>query len=67
MVVVLARELGIEEFGIYSYATTWVAVLLGISGLGYGSVLLTGRLPEPGHCVPERRGSWQLLSPLAQP
>ena len=40
MVVVLARELGIEEFGIYSYATTWVAVLLGISGLGYGSVLL---------------------------
>jgi len=40
MAVILARELGVEEFGVYSYATTWVAVLLGISGLGYGSVLL---------------------------
>lgn len=28
----------------------------------YGPVLLTGRLPEPGHCVPERRGSWQPLA-----
>lgn len=40
MAVILARELGVEGFGVYSYATTWVAVLLGLSGLGYGSVLL---------------------------
>ncbi|MEX1218795.1 MAG: polysaccharide biosynthesis C-terminal domain-containing protein [Solirubrobacterales bacterium] len=40
MAIVLARELGVEEFGVYAYATTWVVVLLGLSGLGYGSVLL---------------------------
>lgn len=33
----------------------------------YGQVLLTGKLSEPGHFVPERRGNWQPLSPLAQP
>ncbi len=32
----------------------------------YGLVLFTGRLPEPGHFVAERRGSWQSLSPIAQ-
>lgn len=36
----LARELGVEGFGVYSFATTWVAVLLVISGLGYGGLLL---------------------------
>ena len=32
----------------------------------YESVLLTGKLPEPGHFVPERRGHWQSLSPSPQ-
>ena len=28
LALVLARELGVEGFGIYSFATTWVTVLL---------------------------------------
>lgn len=40
LALVLARELGVEGFGIYSFATTWVTVLLAVSGLGYGSLLL---------------------------
>lgn len=38
--ILLARELGVEEFGVYSYATNWVAILTVISGLGYGVILL---------------------------
>jgi O-antigen/teichoic acid export membrane protein len=40
LALVLARILGLEGFGIYSYATAWVAVLLVVSGLGYQGVLL---------------------------
>jgi len=40
LALVLARELGVEGFGIYSFATTWVTVLLVVSGLGYGGLLL---------------------------
>lgn len=40
LALVLARELGVEGFGIYSFATTWVNVLLVVSGLGYGGLLL---------------------------
>lgn len=40
LAVVLARELGVEGFGIYSFATTWVSVLLIVSGLGYGGLFL---------------------------
>lgn len=38
--LVLAREVGVEGFGVYSFATTWVTVLLIISGLGYGGLFL---------------------------
>lgn len=40
LALVLARELGLEGFGVYTFATTWVALLLIISGLGYGGLLL---------------------------
>lgn len=40
LAIALARELGVEGFGIYSFATTWVSVLLIISGLGFGSLFL---------------------------
>lgn len=38
--LILARELGVEGFGIYSFATTWVTVLLVVAGLGYGGLLI---------------------------
>lgn len=40
LALVLARELGVEGFGVYSFATTWVTVLLVIAGLGYGGLLI---------------------------
>lgn len=40
LAIVLARELGVEGFGVYSYATAWVAVLLVISNLGHPGLIL---------------------------